>query len=65
MKFDFIREAHYENIERIVEAGRFTPTGSNRQNVRYVIIEKDIPFFENEALKSYKKLKQLSGILGK
>ena len=45
-----------ELIEKIIEAGRYTPSGSNRQNVRYIVVEKEIPFLENEALKFYKKL---------
>jgi len=35
-------------IEKIIEAGRFTPTGSNKQNVRYVIVEKDFVFLKTK-----------------
>jgi nitroreductase/NAD-dependent dihydropyrimidine dehydrogenase PreA subunit len=59
------RQVDKDIIEKIIEAGRFTPTGSNSQNVRYVLVEKDIPFFENEALKYFRRLKWLAGALSK
>lgn len=52
-------------IEKIIEAGRFTPTGSNKQNVRYIVAEKSIPLLEAEGLKIFRKLKRLAGLVGK
>lgn len=52
-------------IEKIIEAGRFTPTGNNKQNVRYIVAEKSIPTFEAEGLRTFKKLKRLAGLLGR
>lgn len=52
-----------EKIEKIIEAGRYTPTGSNAQNVSYVVVEKDIPILENEALKFYKRLVKIGGLI--
>lgn len=31
-----------EKIEQIIEAGRFTPTGSNSQNVSYIVVQDEI-----------------------
>lgn len=59
------KQVEKDIIEKIIEAGRFTPTGINKQNVRYIIVEKNIPLFESEALKSFRKLKWLAGILSK
>lgn len=59
------KQVEKDIIEKIIEAGRFTPTGSNKQNIRYVIVEKNIPIFENEAIKFFRRLKRLSGILSK
>ena len=59
------KQVEKDTIEKIIEAGRFTPTGSNKQNVRYVIVEKEIPFFEKEALISMRRLKRLAGIVNK
>jgi len=52
-------------LEKIVEAGRFTPTGSNSQNVKYVIVTGSIPFFEDEGIKSFRKMKSIAGIVSR
>lgn len=52
-----------EKIEKIIEAGRYTPTGSNTQDVSYIVVEKDIPILENEALKFYKRLVKIGGLI--
>lgn len=52
-------------IGKIIEAGRYTPTGSNKQNVRYIVVERDIPLLETNALILFKRLKRLAGIIGK
>lgn len=52
-------------IQKIIEAGRFTPTGSNRQSVRYIVAEASIPLLEAEGLKTFGKLKRLFGFTGK
>lgn len=52
-------------IERIIEAGWFTPTGSNKQNVRYIVAEESIPLLEAEGLRTFRKLVRLAGFVGK
>lgn len=48
-------------IEQIIEAGRYSPTGKNVQDVSYIIIEKEKLALEKMAIKS---LKRLIGFLG-
>ncbi|WP_432400422.1 nitroreductase family protein [Wukongibacter sp. M2B1] len=52
-----------KKIEKIIEAGRYTPTGTNAQDVSYIVVEDDIPILENEALKFYKRLVKISGLI--
>lgn len=59
------KQVKKEVIEKIIEAGRFTPTGSNKQRIRYVVAQESIPMFENEALKTFRKLQLLLGIVSK
>jgi len=59
------RQVEKEAIKKIIEAGRFTPTGSNKQGIRYIVAQKSIPMFENEALKTFRKLKCLLEIVSK
>ncbi|MFT4104734.1 MAG: nitroreductase family protein [Lacrimispora sp.] len=53
------KQVEKEVIKKIIEAGRFTPTGSNKQRIRYIVAQKSIPMFENEALKTFRYLKRL------
>ena len=59
------RAVEKETLEKIIEAGRFTPTGSNKQNVRYAVVTGDIPLFEDEGLKSYHSLKRIAAVLSR
>ena len=45
-----------EKIEKIIEAGRLTPTASNMQNVRYIVVENEIGDIEDEVLAQYRQL---------
>jgi nitroreductase/NAD-dependent dihydropyrimidine dehydrogenase PreA subunit len=54
-----------EKLEKIIEAGRLTPTGSNKQNVRYIILQNEIEAIEDEVLKQYKKLARLASFVGR
>ena len=51
-----------EKIEKIIEAGRYTPTGSNKQGVSYLIIEKNITEVERMAIAFLRQLKKVSSI---
>ncbi|MBC3888038.1 4Fe-4S dicluster domain-containing protein [Acetobacterium paludosum] len=39
-------------LEQIIEAGRFTPTGSNRQPVSYIVVQEGLPELTKLALES-------------
>lgn len=54
-----------EKIEQIIEAGRFTPTGSNKQKIRYVVMENPEEKIEDEAVKTFKKVVSLAKIISK
>lgn len=52
-----------EKIEKIIQAGRYTPSGTNSQDVSYIVVENEIPILEQEGLKFFKKLVKMSGII--
>lgn len=54
------QEVEQEKIEKIIEAGRFTPTGSNAQNVRYVVMHHPEKTIEPEAVATFQKLMRLA-----
>ena len=49
-----------EKLDKIIEAGRISPTASNSQNVRYIILQKDREAVEDDALDLYKTESELS-----
>lgn len=52
-------------IEDIINAGRWTPTAKNRQDVSYIIIDRKMEKVEKEAVKYFRKLVYLGKILKK
>lgn len=50
------REVEDEKIGMIIEAGRFTPTATNSQDVSYVVVKKDIMYLKEHAMEALKKL---------
>jgi len=54
-----------EKIKRIIEAGRYTPTGSNKQKVRYIVLEDSVSDLENAGLEEFKQLAKIGKIVGK
>lgn len=40
-----------EKIKRIIEAGRYIPTGGNRQNVRYIVVRDQLQQLRGQILK--------------
>ncbi|MDR0308315.1 MAG: nitroreductase family protein [Coriobacteriales bacterium] len=56
-----------EKLEAIIEAGRLTPTGSNSQNVRYIVVQNGIDELEDAVIDQYKELQrqaEASGMSG-
>ena len=58
-------EVERKKIEYIIEAGRFTPTGSNKQKNRYIVVEHPERSIEVSAVQSFKKLQAVLDILGR
>jgi nitroreductase len=54
-----------EKIEKIIEAGRYTPTARNAQDVSYIVVENDLTFLENEGLKFFKRWARIGNFVGK
>ena len=52
-------------IEKIIEAGRYTPTGMNRQGVSYVVLRKNKDEYERIAVSWFRKLRPIVGIFMK
>ena len=52
-----------EKLKKIIKAGRISPTASNAQNVRYIILQNDRELFEDEALSVYKTQNELTETL--
>lgn len=45
-----------EKLEAIIEAGRYTPTGGNRQPLSFVVVQDELPELTGLALKSLNRL---------
>ncbi|MEG0378763.1 MAG: nitroreductase family protein, partial [Eubacterium sp.] len=45
-----------EKLEKVIEAGRFTPTGSNKQGVSYIVIRENVRKLTELGLKSLNAL---------
>lgn len=43
-----------ETVEQIIEAGRYSPTGGNMQNVQYIVIKKDIDTIKDMIMEELK-----------
>lgn len=50
------KEIEKEVIEKIIEAGRFTPTGSNAQDISYIVLKDNLLVAEKIAVKFLKRL---------
>lgn len=53
------REIAPELIEQIIEAGRYTPTGTNSQNVSYAVLREHISDYEAPAIHIFQRLKRV------
>lgn len=54
-----------EKIEKIIEAGRYTPTGSNKQNVRYIVMQHPEKSIEKDGIAAFQKMIKLASIAGR
>lgn len=49
------RDAEQEKLEKILAAGRYTPTGSNRQNIRYIVMSHPEDKIEKDGIEVFQK----------
>ncbi|MBR3767630.1 MAG: nitroreductase family protein [Clostridia bacterium] len=54
-----------EDIMKILEAGRYSPTGTNMQDLHYTVITESLPELEAHAVKVFRKLKNGASPLSK
>lgn len=59
------KPVEHEKIEQIIEAGRYTPTGSNKQGIRYVAAEYPEKGIEKDAVKTFRRIKAAADVIGK
>jgi len=52
------REIAPELIEKIIEAGRYTPTGTNKQGVSYAVLVQHIDEYEKSAVSLFRGIKR-------
>lgn len=56
------KEVPSEIIQQIIEAGRFTPSAKNSQDVSYIVLDNKKSIYENEAVKFFRKIKPIANI---
>lgn len=54
------KQVEKEKVEKIIEAGRYSPTGGNQQNVSFCVVRHDIDVLRNMALDELNKIANLS-----
>lgn len=59
------RSVEKEKLRQIIEAGRYSPTAKNMQNVSYIVVQKGIGTLERLALKRLRLMLKLVGFVGK
>lgn len=52
-------------IEQIIQAGRFTPTAKNAQDVSYIVLGENKTIYEEVAVKMFRKIKPIASIFMK
>lgn len=52
-----------ELIAQIIEAGRFTPTGTNKQGVSYAVLQKNIADYEVPSIRLFRRLKRVIDVV--
>ena len=57
------RQIAPELITQIIEAGRYTPTGTNKQGVSYAVLQKNIADYEAPGIRLFRRLKRLIDIV--
>ena len=56
------KEVSQEVIQQIIEAGRFTPTAKNSQDVSYIVLKGEKNKYEDVAVKTFRKIQPVVGL---
>lgn len=56
------KEASPEIVKQIIEAGRYTPSAKNSQDVSYIVLDNKKAIYEKEAVKFFRKIKPIANI---
>lgn len=56
------KEVSSEIVEQIIEAGRYTPSAKNSQDVSYIVLDNKKSIYEKEAVKFFRKIKPIANI---
>ncbi|HBJ1648117.1 4Fe-4S dicluster domain-containing protein [Clostridium botulinum] len=59
------KEVPSEIIKKIIEAGRFTPSAKNAQDVSYLVLDKNKSEYEKIAVKFFRRIKPIAGLFMK
>lgn len=59
------QEVPAEVIDQIIQAGRFTPTAKNMQDVSYIVLKDKLAQCEKDAVKLFRNLKHMVGAVDK
>jgi len=52
-----------ELIAQIIEAGRYTPTGTNKQGVSYTVLQKNLADYEAPSIRLFRRLKRVIDVV--
>ena len=56
------KEVSPEIVNQIIEAGRYTPSAKNSQDVSYIVLDNKKRIYEKEAVKFFRKIKPIANI---
>lgn len=56
------KEVSPEIVKQIIEAGRYTPSAKNSQDISYIILDKEKAVYEEAAVKFFRKIKPVASI---
>ena len=59
------KEVHSEIIQQIIEAGRFTPSAKNSQDVSYIVLDENKSKYEEIAVKFFRRIKPIVSLFMK
>ncbi|CZR98571.1 MULTISPECIES: nitroreductase family protein [Clostridioides] len=56
------KDVSSEIVKQIIEAGRYTPSAKNSQDVSYIVLDNKKSIYEKEAVKFFRKIKPIANI---